>query len=71
MTSGLSSPANVVVVLAMVRCHIIEILQGRTHSSCHNSNVDKGYWSADRKCGGSHALLECSALHALHLEFGG
>ena len=54
------------------RCSInIEILHGRTHSSCHGNNVGKGYWSADQKCGGSHALLECSALHALHLEFGG
>jgi len=49
----------------------IEILHGRTHSSCHSNNVGKGYWSADRKCGGSHALLECSLLHALRFEFGG
>jgi len=50
---------------------IIEILHGQTHSSCHSNNVGKGYWSADRKCGGSHALLEGSLLHALHFEFGG
>ena len=50
---------------------IIEILHGRTHSSCHSNNMGKGYWSADRKCGGLQALLECSLLHALHLEFGG
>jgi len=49
----------------------IEILHGRTHSSCYSNNVGKGYWSADRKCGGSHALLECSLLHALRFEFGG